>query len=205
MDKAVNEFCGWIITTIIAPISIDLLEGWFSGVFDNLDIYEDEYRQKYGRPSIEEEQALLKLEEEKKNTNLIWKYINLKNGFWLIVITQVIHLGYSIYIGKQFPVEPMSNFENSHIVWQTICLSIRDATIQLNRDILLLRACCQIVDVYTIKPFLKWGLTKFSKTTTNTSDNINNTTTKDNTENNNENSQDNDENNSFLSNILDVD
>lgn len=158
MENRVDEFCLWIIQAIIIPITVGTIEGWSTGYFEELDKYEEECRQIFGDFSNSEESEesedshatpLIKQNtNENTNTDFKTKFLNLftgKNTMYFILATQAIHLIYAVYVGKQFPVQPLSDFENSNIVWETVCLCARDATIAMNSHILILRLSCRVI------------------------------------------------------------
>lgn len=219
MENRVEEFCLWIIQAIIIPGFVGGMEGWLTGSFEELDQYEDECREMFGRPSREEETAikLKAAEEAAKNEHIIWKYINGKNAMYVLIFTQVVHLIYAVYIGKQFPVQPLSDFENTNVVWETICLCARDATIQMNAHIIALQIGCRVIYQKSFefyKTYIKSTTKDDTTDTTDTNGNGNSngsdgTTTTDSNDSENlfffKKNNDTEKNNDFWSDITDID
>lgn len=189
MENRVDEFCLWIIQAFVIPLCVESVGAWSTGYFDELAEYDDECRKQFGRPSQTEERELMKqlseeIEAEKKNQTFFWKLFNGKNIMYVVFATQIIHLIYSVYVGKQFPVQPLSDFENSNIIWETICLCARDATIQMNHHILVLRLGCRVLYDVSNSLFSFYLNTSNSTSTDDkkNDDNNNPNTTIDNTE-----------------------
>lgn len=149
MENRVDEFCLWLIQAVIIPITIGTLEGWSTGYFQKLNEYEDECEKMFEHLR-QEEIAQEEEEDIDKKTkylliNKIWNFFTPKNVTYIVFATQFLHLIYAVYVGKQFPVQPLSDFENSNIIWETVCLCARDATIAMNSHILILRLSCRVI------------------------------------------------------------